>query len=326
MKTDIRYNGQKEDVIWKSDISELSAGAKIYSRINCEVLILKDGVLIETLDDSKESYQISEEKKKGFFSRLFKSGNDTTENCEIYYINKSLRLENKWGTPIRIDIYDKEYDIFTNVGSSGSYRFFINDAMKLFSKIQGSIDSLSQENLKEFFRSELNMEIRNTISNFFNDNKLGIKELALVTTLERSVAKTLEERLSETFDFYGVTLERFIVNQINFEDDFIQKINDIKKESMIDQVKENIKDSKKLKDAEIDTKIRTMTFESQKSERDESREDFKIVTEAIEKLNKAEPKVDINVNNNYANEKKCANCNTINTATNNFCSNCGEKL
>lgn len=326
MENKITFEGKPESLIWKSEVTEITNQTKIYSRHDCDVIILRNGVLVATINDSDEFIQITNEpQKRGFFARLFNKGESTTENCEVYYINRVAELENKWGTPNRVDILDKEYDVFTSVGASGSYRFSINNPEILFSKVKGSLEDLSQTQLQEFFRSELNMEIRNYIAEFFLKNNFGIKDLAVVTALEKKAAEEIFEKVSDLMLNYGVKLTRFIINQFNFEEEFVARINDMKKAIVIDNMKQQSDHNKKVYDAKSSAEINTIKFQSEKEQRNENREDFKIVSETIEKINKSEPNVNINVYNSKS-EIYCQNCGKINKIDSKYCNNCGSTL
>ena len=326
MKNNVIFKGKPENLIWKSEVSIITNQTKIYSRHNCEVIILRNGVLVATINDSDEFIQISKEPdKKGFFAKLFNKGESTSENCEIYYINKLAELENKWGTPNRVDFLDKEYDVFTSVGASGSYRFSIEKPEILFSKVKGSQDDLSQTQLQEFFRTELNMEIRNYIAEFFLKNNFGIKDLAMVTTLEKKAADEIFKRMSDLMLNYGVKLTRFIINQFNFEEEFVARINDMKKSMVIDKMKQQNDQNKRVFDAKASAELNSIKFQSEKEQRDENREDFKMVSETIEKINKSEPNLNINIYNSDS-DLYCQNCGKKNKFDSNFCFNCGNKL
>ena len=177
LSNEVLFGGRPDDVIWKSDVHVLSSKAKIYSRKDCDIVFLRKGSFMGSFDDRDEYYLI-DKKGNGFLSKLFKK-NKKSKNCDIYYINRVAELANLWGTPNRIDIYDKDYDIHSSVGANGTYKFSINNSMKLFSKVMGSNDSLTQDMVKKFFKSRLNMEIRNELATVFANNKFGMKDIQL---------------------------------------------------------------------------------------------------------------------------------------------------
>jgi membrane protease subunit (stomatin/prohibitin family) len=300
--TEIIFKGMPEDVIWRSEVTKLKNTAKIYSRKDCDIIFLRKGAFMGAFNDREEFYLVDNE-KQGFLSKLF-HGENESDDCEIFYINRLAQLENKWGTPNRIDIYDKDYDMHTSVGANGSYKFSINSSMKLLSKVQGAAGSLSQDMVREFFRSELNMEIRNSIANIFYKNKYGLKDIATITTLEKGIANEMKESLEPVFSDYGVRLDKFYISQFSYDDDFLSQLREFKKEAV----------------------LKKMKFDSEKEERKEAKEDFKMVTDAAEKLQKSAPKKEIHIVNQGSDGRYCTQCGHKNSNDAKFCSNCGNRL
>lgn len=288
-RTEVIFKGNPEAVIWKSDVTTLTKKSKIYARKDCDVIFLRKGAFLGAFDD-REEYYVVNTKGAGFLSKLLKK-EKTITNCDIYYINRVAQLENKWGTPNKIDVYDKKYDMHTDVGANGSYKFSIDNSMKLFSKVQGSHQELTQEMVKDFFKSELNQEIRNTIAKVFLKNKYGLDDIQIITTKEKEIANQLKELLEPVFSEYGVTLNKFFIERFYYDEDFLEKLKDIKKESILNQTQFN--DNKGLR----------------KGVRKEIKKDAKIPNQG--------PATD---------KVFCTNCGHPNPKDANFCSKCGKSL
>ena len=301
---EVVFRGTPEDVIWRSEVTVLSKKGKIYSRKDCDIVFLRKGAFMGAFNDREEFYLVDNE-KQGFLSKLF-HGKDFSDDCEVFYINRLAQLENKWGTPDRIDIYDKEYDMHTTVGANGSYKFSINNSMKLLSRVQGSAGSLSQDMVRDFFRSELNVEIRNAISSIFYKNKYSLKDIAAITTKEKEISENIKEILTPVFDEYGVMLNKLFISKFQYDEDFLMQIKEMRKETILSKMK----------------------FNAEKEQRKESREDFKMATDATVKIKKEEKAPNITYVQSESSEgsKFCTQCGQKNSSTANFCGKCGTGL
>ncbi|MEC9485649.1 MAG: SPFH domain-containing protein [Candidatus Izemoplasma sp.] len=288
-RTEVIFKGHPEAVIWKSDVTTLTKKSKIYARKDCDIIFLRKGAFLGAFDD-REEYYVVNTKGTGFLSKLLKKEKTITD-CNIYYINRTAQLENKWGTPNKIDVYDKKYDMHTDVGANGSYKFSIDNSMKLFSKVQGSHQELTQEMVKDFFKSELNQEIRNTIAKVFLKNKYGLDDIQIITTKEKEIANQLKELLNPVFTEYGVTLNKFFIERFYYDEAFLEKLKDVKKESILNNTEFN--DNKKLR----------------KGVRKEIKKDAKIPNQG--------PQTD---------KVFCNKCGHPNPKEANFCSKCGKDL
>ena len=280
----VSFKGNPETVIWKSDVTTLQKKSKIFSRKDCDVIFLRKGAFLAAFNDLKEFNVIND--KASAFGPLFKKEKEISE-CHIYYINRIVQLENKWGTPNKIDVYDKSYDMHTSVGANGSYKFSINNSLRLFSKVQGSGNELSQEMLQDFFRSELNSEIRNAIATVFIKNKYGLNDIAVITSKEKAIALDIKEILIPIFNEYGVELEKFFIERFIYDEDFLNSLSGVKKESILNRTK----------------------FDLEKGLRKGQRKEAK-KTQDI-----ATPEA-----------KYCNECGHMNPINSNFCSKCGSKL
>jgi membrane protease subunit (stomatin/prohibitin family) len=298
---EVVFRGQSEDVIWRSDTTVISTDTKIYSRRDCDIVIYRKGGFVAAFDDKNE-YNVLSEEKTSLFDK-FARKKSILDDCEIYYINKFKQLENKWGTATRIDFYDKEYDMHTSVGGNGTYRFSINNPMKLLSKILGYHDRLSQQMVRDFFRSELNMHIRNAIAKVFQEHEYSLKDSATIISLEKDVSDQLHRQLTPLFGEYGVKLDKFIVAAFMFDTDFLEKIRSVKQEAIIKRV---------ARDAEADV-------------RQEEKENLTALSEAIAKINASDQSRDTRHHDHDA-VKYCPVCGNKIKIGDKFCSECGNRI
>lgn len=306
---EVIFRGMPEAVIWKSDITNITENAKIYSRKDCDIIFLRKGAFLGAFND-RDEYYLANDRTQGFLDKLF-HGSKTSDDCEIYYINRLVQLENLWGTADRIDIYDKDYDLHTTIGANGSYKFSINNSMKLFSKVKGAALNLSQDMVRDFFRSELSTEIRNAIASVFYKNKFGLKDIATITLREKEIAQEIHQVLMPVFLEYGVSLDKFYIARFQFDDEFLNQIRDYKKEIILNKMK----------------------FESEKAERENAKAEFKMQTKATVKINKSMPKEKVIVKASESDKSIetqtkifCTNCGTANPKTNKKCSECQADL
>ncbi len=291
------YEGTSEDVIWKSNVDRIHPNAKIYSRKDCDVLFLRNGAFMGAFNDKSE-YHLADSKKQGKLSKMIK-GAQVVENVEFYYINKRKELENAWGTASRIQIYDKHYDMHTSIGANGAYKFRIDNAMKLASKLMGTDQTLTQDNVKAFFKNEINAEIRNALGNLFRKGKYSLKDIASITTMEKALADDIQESLNGMFDDYGVLVTSFTIDHINFDEAFLSAMSEAKKDVIVDSIRGNL----------------------DKDKHEERRKDFKAEATHKENLAKAN-----NVSSDDEETMFCMHCGEENPMGAKFCVTCGKGL
>ena len=231
------FQGGPEDVIWKSPITELSPDARIYSHKDCDILFMRQGSLLGAFNDDLVYNVVNEQ--TNVFSRLFnKQG---IKHCAVYYINRKKHIQVKWGTPHRIDVHDKGFNMYTSVGAHGTYSFTITNALKLFSKMKIFEESLTKDMINSFFHEEISMYLRKSITKAFSENEKGLRDIAEITSNEVKIAENIKEILKPLFHSYGVRLEKFIISKIDYDREFLNKIKDIRQTAVMNKYKEENK-------------------------------------------------------------------------------------
>lgn len=228
------FEGTSEDVIWKSPITELSPDARIYSHKDCDILFMRQGSLLGAFNDDLEYNIVNEQ--TNVFSRFFTK--KEINHCAVYYINRKKHIQVKWGTPHRIDVHDKGFNMYTTVGAHGTYSFTITNPLKLFSKMKIFEESLTKDMINSFFHEEISMYLRKSITKAFSENEKGLRDIAEITSNEVKIAENIKEILQPLFHSYGVRLEKFIISKIDYDREFLNKIKDIRQTAVMNQYKE----------------------------------------------------------------------------------------
>ena len=236
------FEGTSEDVIWKSPETTLLPDTKIYSRKDCIILFMRQGSLLGAFSDDLEYNIVNEDTgaRKTFF------GGKGVDHCAVYYINKKKHVQVKWGTPHRIDVYDKGFDISTTVGAHGSYSFTIVNPLKLFTKMKIFEESLTKSMINQFFSEEIAMYLRKSMTKAFSDNERGLRDIALITSKETEISDSIKALLIPLFNSYGVTLEKFIIAKIDYDQKFIERIREIREQAVFNDYSKENKLTKKV--------------------------------------------------------------------------------
>lgn len=228
------FEGGPEDVIWKSPITELSPDARIYSHKDCDILFMRQGSLLGAFNDDRE-YNIVNEQTNVLQKMFNRTG---IKNCAVYYINRKKHIQVKWGTPHRIDVHDKGFNMFTTVGAHGTYSFTITNPLKLFSKMKIFEESLTKDMINSFFHEEISMYLRKSITKAFSENEKGLRDIAEITSNEIRISEDIKIILQPLFHNYGVRLEKFIISKIDYDREFLDKIKNIRETAVMNKYKE----------------------------------------------------------------------------------------
>lgn len=241
------FEGSSEDVIWKSPITSLLPDTKIYSHKDCIILFMRQGSLLGAFNDDLE-YNIVNEDTGGL--KTFLGSKKGVDNCAVYYINKKKHIQVKWGTPHRIDVHDKGFDMYTTIGAHGSYSFTIVNPLKLFSKMKIFEESLTKSMINQFFSEEIAMHLRRSFTKAFSENESGLRDIAQITSRETEISNTIKNHLIPLLNNYGVLLEKFIIAKIDYDKKFLEQIREIREQAVFNDYSKENKITKEVKKEE----------------------------------------------------------------------------
>lgn len=293
------FEGSSEDVIWKSPITSLLPDTKLYSHKDCIVLFMRQGSLLGAFSDDK-TYNIVNEDTGGF--KTFFGNKKGIEDCAVYYINKKKHVQVKWGTPHRIDVHDKGFNMYTTVGAHGTYSFTILNPLKLFSKMKIFEESLTKAMINQFFSEEIAMYLRKSITKAFSDNELGLRDIAEITSRESEISENIKKLLVPLFYSYGVKLEKFIISKIDYDKKFLEKIREIREQAVFNDYSE---ENKLIRN--VDTKKHN-------------------TCDVCGHKNPKDAQFCSNCGSKIITEIKCPKCDKSLPKDSKFCHHCGEKV
>lgn len=94
-------------------------------------------------------------------------GGKTPFTAEVYYINKTVKLDLHWGTSTAIPLEDPKYGLILNVGARGQYGITINDSRLFVSRIVGVIPGGETNDytvVLRYFNGLINTKIKSVIA------------------------------------------------------------------------------------------------------------------------------------------------------------------
>ena len=208
----IKNSGDGNLLIWRQPEEDFNTNSTLVVMPGEEAIFIKGGTVEQTFENG--TYKLSTENYP-FISRLRNAftGGVSTFNCVVYFVRKAHSKELLWGTSSPIQVRDPELRIMTNLRARGSYKLKVDNSVKFLEKLVGNnVASFAQEELNEYFRNEMEMNVRDIISNFVINSKM---EILGICTQQKALSGMLEVFIRAIFSDYGLYIERFIIVDIN---------------------------------------------------------------------------------------------------------------
>ena len=202
----IDYRGSADNkwLVYRHPNKEFNSNSKLIVGVGQVAAIVHGGKLESIVENGTH---ILDNLNMPFLSTLQKNkhGGGTPFPMEIYFINKTLKLDMLWGTMDPIMILEPKFNVRVNVRARGQFGIRINNYQFLLTQLLGSIGStfVRFETINSFFRGLINTRIKTILSKEISANKISILDINI--HLEDFSSKALKS-IKPDFVIYGIEL------------------------------------------------------------------------------------------------------------------------
>ncbi|MBO4418500.1 MAG: SPFH domain-containing protein [Oscillospiraceae bacterium] len=218
----IKYEGDNSTFIWKHPIEDFNYGSQLIVHESQEAVFFRDG---QALDSFGPGRYTLETQQLPMLEKLYKLPTDTegTFHSEIYFINKTVQMAIKWGTPDKVRFIDPLTGTPLELGASGEMNLAVDDGRKLLIKVVGTMKGVAWEegpgftkSLQASFRPMIASAVKTNIPTAIKANEIDILEIDEKLDL---ISAALIEKIRPGFEEYGLTIPQFYVTQVVLPED-----------------------------------------------------------------------------------------------------------
>lgn len=137
----------------------------------------------------------------------WKYGFNSPFKAEVYFVATRQFTDFKWGTQNPITLRDPEFGM-VRLRAFGTYALQVNDAATLLRQLVGTDSAFRTDEVGEFFRQN----IVSHLGPAFASSGLAVLDLA---ANQHSLGGTLAAELSASLAEYGVTVPRFVIENVS---------------------------------------------------------------------------------------------------------------
>lgn len=213
----IKYEGDNDVFVWKHPIEDFNLGSQLIVHESQEAIFFRDGQALDLFGAGRYTL---ETQQLPLLEKLYKLPTDTegTFHSEVYFINKTVQMAIKWGTPDRVRFIDPLTGAPLEIGASGEMNLQVKDARKLLIKLVGTTAGIAWGE-QEGFAKSLQNTFRPLIVNAVKANLPAVIKSQQIDLLEidervAELSQCLREKILPGFEEYGLTIPQFYVNHV----------------------------------------------------------------------------------------------------------------
>jgi len=154
-------------------------------------------------------------------------GGRTPFTAEIYFINKTSKLDMNWGTTDPIQVIDPKYNIKLRIRAFGQFGMKVDDYRIFLTELIGSMNPLEVVNytkMLSYFKGVLVVKVKSLIAQAIINDKVSALEIAASID---NISKFCKDAIGSEFMRFGLRVVNFYVQSINFPNEDFEAINKV---------------------------------------------------------------------------------------------------
>ena len=218
----IKYEGDNSTFIWKHPIEDFNYGSQLIVHESQEAIFFKDGQALDLFGPGRYTL---ETQQLPLLEKTYNLPTDTegTFHSEVYFINKTVQMGIKWGTPEKVRFIDPLTGTTLQLGASGEMNMQVSNSRKLLVKLVGTMKGISWEegpgltkSLQASFRPLITSAVKVNLPMVINKEAIDILEIDSKLDI---ISTSLRDAILPGFDEYGLTIPQFYVTNVVLPED-----------------------------------------------------------------------------------------------------------
>jgi len=209
----LKYEGDDKTLVWKSEKEDFNTGSQLIVHESQEAILFRDGQALDLFGPGRYTL---ETENIPLLKKLINLPTDGKSrfHCEVYFINKAVALDVKWGTTSKFDVLDPQFFVQLSVGASGSMEIRIKDSRKFLVKVVGTQETVDTAKLSDYFREKVIVKVKDNLSTL-----MGQVSYVVVNQHLEEVSEAVKGKLNEEMDEYGIEIPNFYLSTIHIPDE-----------------------------------------------------------------------------------------------------------
>ena len=216
----IKYEGDNATLVWKHPSEDFNTTSQLIVHESQEAIFFRNGQALDLFTAGRYTLETQNIPLiRGLLN--LPTGGVSPFHCEVYFINKVMTLNVKWGTNTPVDVIDPRFNILLNVGASGGMGLQAAHSRKFLTKLVGTEQNLTTDRLQGYFRENIAMRVKSYLSRIMSETSFVIVNQHL-----NDISVALQNQLALDMEDFGIKLVNFFVSTIHIPDEDKEKIKD----------------------------------------------------------------------------------------------------
>lgn len=220
----IKFDAPSEEIlVWRYPGEQLRLGSQLVVSQSQEAVFVKRGEALDVFGPGTHTLSTG---NLPLLHRLVNLpfGGDAPFTAEVWFVNKTVRRDLKWGTKTPIPIIDSVYNYPVNVRAYGRWGLRITDSRSFVTQIVGTLKMTDTDRIEEHFIGEIDRKFSDAMAEFFEKQKTSVfqanAQLNELSTFTGSA-------ISREFGRYGIEIVNFNIERISIPKEEMDKFQEL---------------------------------------------------------------------------------------------------
>lgn len=213
----IKYEGDGSTFVWKHPVEDFNYGSQLIVHESQEAIFFKDGQALDLFGAGRYTL---ETQQLPLLEKVYHLPTDTeaTFHSEVYFIDKTVQMSIKWGTPEKVRFIDPLTGVPLEIGASGEMNVQVSDSRKLLLKLVGTTKGIAWgegeglgKSLQASFRPLIASAVKTNLSAVIKNEAIDLLEIDEKLDL---ISANLRDKILPGFEEYGLTIPQFYVTSV----------------------------------------------------------------------------------------------------------------
>ena len=142
----IKYEGDNSTFVWKHPVTDFNLGTMLIVHESQEAVFYSGGQILDTFGPGRHVLKTENIPILKKFYRI-PTGGANMFHAEIYFINRTVHMGIRWGTPDRVRFIDPATKIPLDIGASGDMNLTVSEPYVLLKKLVGTLPRLTRDDV-----------------------------------------------------------------------------------------------------------------------------------------------------------------------------------
>lgn len=212
----------RELMVYKHEAEDFNTHTQLIVHSSQEAIFYKNGQDLDSFGAGRHTLTTDKLPVLGKIMAIPTDGK-TPFHSEVYFINKIVLQDLRWGTPDPVLTLDPMYRIPLHLRANGVFGAHITDGRRFLRQVVGTARVYTKDEFNDYLRGKLVERVKDTVGKVIEEKNLNAFQL---NARLRELSDSLKEQLIPFFAEFGITLDNFSFMTLLPLDEDLKKLSD----------------------------------------------------------------------------------------------------